>query len=346
MKSYIINHNIPRLTWASWEVTQKCNARCLSCNIWRMQNISFSRGEILSKKELPFSRRIRLINELSKFGCRGIEFHGGEPTLYPKLSELIAYSSSLGMITTFATNGLSMTAQLADELIKAGLSQIRFSLDGPKECHDQLRGVTGAFERQIQAIQFIQKADLKGRLKKAIRTNVSSLNLERIEEVVDIASLLDIKEIDIAFHSIIDAQCIHQANDVFGEKVASERSLVSRKLLPQNIKLIQKKRKLILEKADKLGIKLIHTRFFRLPASEIPKGIKRERKPCRVIYNHCTIDAFGNIFPCEYLRFALGNVGVKSVSEIYHNGRFSLFSKLYDQNFNKLKICDFCCYYH
>jgi radical SAM protein with 4Fe4S-binding SPASM domain len=310
-----------------------------------MQNIPLSMGEMIYKKELQFHTHLRLINELSNLGCGCIELHGGEPTLYPKLSELISHCSSSGINTIFATNGLSMTAKLAGELVKAGLSKIRFSLDGPRECHDQLRGIKGAFERQIQAIQFIQKADLKGRLKKSIRTNVSSVNLERIEEVVDIAKSLNVEEIEMHFHSVVSKQCINETNAIFGEKIASERSLVSNRLLPQNAKLIKKKRKLIWEKACKLGIKLIPTPFFTLPAAEIPKGIMREKKPCSMIYNHCTIDAFGNIFPCEYLRFFLGNIKNKSLQEVYQNGRFAWFTKLYHHNFSKLKICDFCCYF-
>lgn len=92
------------------------------------------------------------MTQLRDLGCRLIEFHGGEPTLRRDLPELVSYCTGLGMASMFATNGLNMTEELASELVNAGLGEIRFSLEGPRETHNCVRGREDAFEKQVRAI--------------------------------------------------------------------------------------------------------------------------------------------------------------------------------------------------
>jgi len=325
------------------ELTQKCNSRCISCNTWRMQRTLLNDNTAAPVEELSFQEHVRIIDELGRLGCKEIELHGGEPLMYPKLAELVAHCSSLGISSKFATNGILMTAELAERLVNAGLTMIRFSLDGPKEPNNQLRGRQDAFDKQIRAMELFRAAGSESSVIKVIRTNVSSVNLERIDEVVDIARLMGIKRIQFAFHSTYDRAIVEETNDIFQEKVASLRSMVPDELLPKDVDLIREKRRQILQKAGVLGIYIDRTRFFSLPASEIPKGIKRDREPCILIYTRCYIDAFGNAIPCEYLRFSLGNVAQQSLTAIYQSERFNSFTRIYSLNHQNLRICDYCC---
>jgi len=277
-------------------------------------------------------------------GCKAIQLHGGEPLLNPRLADLVAHCSSLGMFTGIATNGLSMTADKAKALIDAGLGSIKFSLDGPKEMHNRLRGRKDAYEKQIRAMKLVQELDVDQKVYKSIRSNVSSLNLERIDEVMEIARDLSIRDVQFAFYSVIDETIVKETNEVFGGGVASLRSLIPKELLPQDTGLIEKKRNQIIKKAHTYGIALGDTGFFSLPVDQIPKGIKRIRTRCNLFDYSLTIDAFGEAVPCEYLRFSLGNTRRKGIKDILEGSRMRDFRRIYSENYRKLRICDYCCY--
>lgn len=330
---------------ANLEVTQKCDSRCLSCNIWKLSKKSLSDSEYSqTEQELSFQEHVHIIEDLKTLGCLAVQLHGGEPLLNKSLPELVAYCSSLGLFTGIATNGLSMEPDKATALVDAGLGSIKFSLDGPKELHNHLRGRKDAFEKQINAIKLIQKVDPYHKIYKSIRSNVSSVNLERVDEVLDIAKDLGIKDVQFAFYSVINASVVNEANEIFNESVVSLRSLIPANLLPGDIPLIEKKQQQMQEKAATYGITLGETRFFSLPAAEVPKGIKRERTKCTLFYRNCTIDAFGDVIPCEYIRFPWGNVRTQSLKEIVKGDRAKIFKECYLDNYQRLSICDYCCY--
>ena len=96
------------LQGANLEVTQKCDSRCVSCNIWRMSEtpLADNRSQI-HEEELSFEQHIRALSDLEALGCKVVQLHGGEPLLNPRLGDLVAHCSSLGMFTGIATNGLS-----------------------------------------------------------------------------------------------------------------------------------------------------------------------------------------------------------------------------------------------
>ena len=334
----------PRLSSANLEVTQKCDSRCVSCNIWKMPESSLTDEAACGLKELPFGEHIRILDELADLGCKTIQLHGGEPLLNPRLADLVAHCSSIGMFTGIATNGLSMTQSKARALVDAGIGSIKFSLDGPEPLHNRLRGRPDAYKKQIRAMELVKEADGDRKVYKSIRSNVSSINLERIDDVLDIAKEMAITDVQFAFYSVIDKPVVAQANEIFYEPVASLRSLIPKDLLPTDLALIEEKRHVMKEKAEMFGINLGKTGFFTQPLDQIPKGIKRKRTRCILFETCLTIDAFGEIYPCEYIRFSLGNTKDSRLISLIEGERFARFKRIYQDNYPDLKICDYCCY--
>jgi pyrroloquinoline quinone biosynthesis protein E len=151
------------------------------------------------RRELNTEECCVVLDQLNKLGCRCVELHGGEPTLRKDLPELVACSARLDMGTMFATNGLSMTEKLASELVAAGLKQIRFSVEGPREIHNLIRGRADAFDKQMQAIAAIQKADKVQQVTKIINTTISALNIQGIEDIIDVACRSQINRLLLIF---------------------------------------------------------------------------------------------------------------------------------------------------
>lgn len=326
--------------FATLEITSKCNSRCKTCNVWKMQ--SDACGE--ERSELTPDELFGIIVQLQELGCQSVELHGGEPTLRRDLPELVAFCSQRGIWTMFATNGLNMSHELAAELVGAGLSEIRFSLDGPRETHNMIRGRDDAFDRQMQAIEAIHGADRNNQVTKVINTTISSLNIQNVEKTVDVARQMKITNMLVFLASVIEPKVARLTNKVLREEVAYARSILDCDLLIHNADLIERKRKQLLRRLQEQNVCVNQSTFFTMPISQIMRGIKRDSEPCRAIYSSCTIDPFGNVFPCEYIRYRLGSAREKDLKEILTSSRYRQFSRLYSENIGELRVCDYCCH--
>ncbi|MFC2146191.1 radical SAM protein [Acidobacteriota bacterium] len=344
MKSYYYQrcYKVIHLEMAKLELTQRCNSRCKTCSTWRIQDTTTlsKRGEM--NDELVYEDYERMIGELKTLGCKYVELHGGEPTLFKELPAVARKCFNSGIPTMITTNGLSMTGDIARRLIDSGISRINYSLDGPRECHNFLRGREDAFDKLMAAMRMIREADQKKRVLKTIITMVSSRNINRIEEVLEIAAENGIDMVIYAHPGIIDEEIVKKVNEIFGEAVGSYRIVCPERFLITNLSLIDEKRNIIKRDARKLGIRVDRTNFFTLPPGEISKGIKRQAKPCWNIYTNIVVDAGGNVFPCELLRFHLGNVKESSLIEILQSELFERFTKIYSQNIENMEICNYC----
>jgi MoaA/NifB/PqqE/SkfB family radical SAM enzyme len=134
----------PRPRWFCYNVTRRCDSRCIHCGIWRGEH----------PEELP-PEELRLIFSNPFFGAvRTAWLTGGEPTLRQDLAAVAAVMiASMPSLTTLglATHGIrtqrviQQVVNLLDVLDPArhGLF-IHLSLDSAGEVHDQVRGIPGA----------------------------------------------------------------------------------------------------------------------------------------------------------------------------------------------------------
>lgn len=341
MTAYVVRecYQVVDIPFATLEVTSKCNSRCKTCNVWRLQA-----DQDENRRELDTEECCAVLDQLRELGCQSIELHGGEPTLRRDLPELVSCCTRLGMATMFATNGLSMTEKLASELVEAGVTQIRFSLEGPRETHNLIRGREDAFDKQMQAIAAIHEADKAGRVLKVINTTISSMNIQGIEDIIDVARQVQIRHILVFLASVVGPDVAEQTNEIFGEDVAYRRSLLESEVLIHDPDLIERKRAQLLKRAQEQDVHLNNSTFFTRPVSAVIRGIKRHPGPCSRICDACTVDSFGDVLPCEYLRYKLGNVRAQSLKDILASHRFQQFSKIYAENVGRLRICDYCCH--
>lgn len=124
--------------FASLNVTDRCNFRCIMCSQWRRDT---------KKEELSSQEWKDIISQLKTAGINEINFTGGEPLLREDIYELIRHASSLRMTCGITTNGYLLDDDKLKDLIDCGLSIIAISLDGLGNEHDKIRGVEGAGRR-------------------------------------------------------------------------------------------------------------------------------------------------------------------------------------------------------
>ncbi|MFW9990394.1 MAG: radical SAM/SPASM domain-containing protein [Candidatus Odinarchaeota archaeon] len=148
--SRIFRHTFPvAMTFA---VTYKCQCTCKHCSAGR-----HLRHDL---RELSTKEAKALIDQSQNLGVSLIAFTGGEPLLRDDIYELISYVDKRKALPILFTNGLLLTEENIDKLVKAGLYSLFISIDSPiPEEHNKLRGLAGLFESAIQGIKRMQSKE-------------------------------------------------------------------------------------------------------------------------------------------------------------------------------------------
>jgi len=110
-----------KLNEAEIEITMRCNLNCVGCYKWDPRHVD---------KELSVEDWKKAIDNLEKSGIKLVNLIGGEPTVFPKIEELIAYiNSKQGIDYLFSTNGV-IAEPILKKLLKARLKNVIVSVDG------------------------------------------------------------------------------------------------------------------------------------------------------------------------------------------------------------------------
>ncbi len=119
------------------EPTNICNASCICCPASRS---SRPRGH------MDFSLFRKIIDDASSIGVNAIFlFLHGEPSLHPKIVEIIRYIKMKGLYFHLVTNGISFSEKKIRGILQAGVDcgdHISFSIHGAsEEVHDHIAGL-------------------------------------------------------------------------------------------------------------------------------------------------------------------------------------------------------------
>ncbi|MFD1909865.1 radical SAM protein [Paenibacillus rhizoplanae] len=144
-----------------------------------------SKGPTKSKNIIaagPGSDQKKIIVECSP-GKPYYDFFGGEPLMYPWLSDILAMINHYGSIADFPTNG-TLLEKHAEMLVETAPNKIWVSLDGPEEINDRQRG-KGVFKKVIKGIEKLYELrQSKGKQfpKMGVSFIITPLNYMYIEE--------------------------------------------------------------------------------------------------------------------------------------------------------------------
>ena len=191
LPSHLLQFSADKKPVVVWNVTKACNLRCIHC---------YAKADPSpAPDELTTEEGFRLLEDLAQFGCPVVLFSGGEPLVRPDILDFIKKATSLGMRAVLSTNGVLIDENLAKELKKLGLSYVGISLDGGREVHDRFRGVKGAFDKVISAIEACKKESLKV----GLRFTINKLNAQEIPKIFDLVEEMEIPR--ICFYHLVYA---------------------------------------------------------------------------------------------------------------------------------------------
>lgn len=128
----------------------QCNQKCTFC---------YAAGQCKSQtKELSTEEWKEAIEVLYKANVPMVTFTGGEPTMRADIASLVAHAEK--MVTRLNTNGINLTADLVNELKKAGLDSVQVTLYSWDEAiHNELVGCRH-FKDTVQGIKNAVEAGL------------------------------------------------------------------------------------------------------------------------------------------------------------------------------------------
>lgn len=162
--------------YCNFIITEKCNSRCRSCNIWKITN--------------PKTMNLETVKQVfrSSFfdGLKWFQLTGGEPFLHPELVEIVEYLSLRFNRPKIwiPTNGLltDQVLQKTKQMLPHNIG-VTVSLDGKLATHNKLRG--GAFYRRtVETIQKLSRMPLD----LSIGFTITQKNWQEIQHVYQFAT--------------------------------------------------------------------------------------------------------------------------------------------------------------
>ena len=175
------------LTTLFWECTLRCNLKCRHCGSDCTVNPKL--------KDMPAEDFFRVLdNEITPNVNPNKTFiilSGGEVLVRKDLEQIGINLYRRGYPWGMVTNGLALSRERLDSLIRAGLHSITVSLDGFEEHHYHIRQNKESFARAVEAVRMIS-ADKE--LVSDVVTCVTPALLPRLEEFKEFLISLGVRK--------------------------------------------------------------------------------------------------------------------------------------------------------
>ncbi|PZR94674.1 MAG: radical SAM protein [Candidatus Nephthysia bennettiae] len=290
------------------EPTNRCNELCLTC-----PRTFFQREP---EADLDQERFLRLLDQFP--GVERIVLHGvGEPLLARDLPAMVAEANRRGARVLFNTNALALHRRLAEQLVDAGLDELRVSMDAAdRETYRAIRGVDGYAKAMRRTEEFC--AYLRGRGAERPRVSMFFMalreNLDQLPAVIEKAGALGVGTVVLQRLVYFDAGLAVAGQSVMGGHAED----VFRRCE---------------EAAERAGVELVGTGRRGPEGSLQPVASERPWSGCTRPWRSTYVTANGNVLPCciapfateDYEGLILGNAFERPISEIWSGPQYEAF---------------------
>jgi len=165
-------------------LTDRCNFKCAYCR-------GIKPG---LRGDLTLEQAKEVVDIWTRGGLKNIRFSGGEPTVWPDLLKLVAYTKSKESIEHIAlsTNGSAPLSYYLS-LCAAGVNDFSISLDACCSADaDKMAGVNSHFEHICEVIKELSELTYV-----TVGIVLDERNFDKIQEITSYAELLGVSDIRI-----------------------------------------------------------------------------------------------------------------------------------------------------
>jgi radical SAM protein with 4Fe4S-binding SPASM domain len=313
------------------ETTNRCNLRCKGCILYH--------GNPEPERDISLAELIRITDQLPDL--ERIYLHGiGEPLLNKELPAMIDHLKSRQVYVLFNSNGILLDKDIQQDLVTAGLDELRISLDAASSIgYEKIRS-SGKFAQIVENLKSLL------RLQKQLQNDYPKMSLwflgtrENIAEfpgLIKLAAEIGIEEVHL------QRLVYFQDDPGYGVARASETLQDSTDGFSELLEESQ-------ELADSLDIRLEASGQSK-PVESL-QGEAENKRPWRNCYRPLTlmyITANGNVLPCcispfatvDYDAIILGNVFDNPLQEIWTGSKYAAFRQRH-QSATPPKSCRGC----
>jgi len=181
---FFLNFIQPNPIEASIKVTDSCNSRCITCDVWKNK----------PQNELTSQEIENIFRQLKEIGIKIISFTGGECLLRNDIGELIEKAKKIvGAKVYIITNGI-LLEEKAKILLEKGVEYIGVSLDGIGKTDEEIRGVSWHYDKVIKGIKILKELAKRGGLKVDINigTTLVKSNLSEVPKLIELCKELNV----------------------------------------------------------------------------------------------------------------------------------------------------------
>jgi radical SAM protein with 4Fe4S-binding SPASM domain len=294
---------------AVWEITLKCNMRCLHCG---------SSASKARENELTTEESLALCNDLRRIGCRGVALIGGEVFLRSDWYDIASEIKRLGMTLSIVSNGLALDEKLVSKISELEPESVGISIDGSNPyTHDYIRNVKGSFQKAIKALELLRIKSLPT----SIITTLHKLNFREVPEIKNL-----ILKKGIAWQI--------QTASPFG-RLKRKHALSPREFYSVGLLIASLREKY---SSDDLPVAGAHDSGYY--SSIIPNTQLDEWRGCQAGITNLGIKSNGDVKGCLALpdEFIQGNVRDTSLIDLWKDSR----SFAYNRRFKESLLSGFC----
>lgn len=324
MRSAIEGHRIHTLPVLVLFPHNRCNCRCVMCDIWRIRETR----EVTAEDLAPH------VDSFRALGVCWVVFSGGEPQMHADLASLSRLLRADGIRVTLLTAGLLLEPQA--RLVAENIDDVIVSLDGPREVHDRIRRIPSAFDRLARGVAALRR--LRPEIVVRGRSTVQKANYSCLRETVRAAEAIGLNS--ISFLAVDVSSEAFNRPQGWTAKTQSSVALDSEEVR----RLEAEVEAMIEEYADEIAAGYVVesaeklrriARHFRVHLGEVEPVAPR----CNAPWVSAVIEADGTVRPCFFHR-ALGNIHAKLLPEILNGHEAIEFRRTLDIQTNP--ICQRC----
>ncbi len=311
----LANDTLVQLPLLVLYITDGCNSRCVSCDIWQNPRRNMALGLAQS-----------LAETVEELGVRWVLLSGGEAMQHPEWASIAQMFRERGVRVMLLTNGLMVKKQA--DLVASHVDDLIISLDGgTAPTYHAIRGVD-AFDLLLEGIDEVRARGVNV----TTRTTVQRANWHEIPQLIDVCLAHDVNT--ISFLAVDTSNELAFGNRTLGTQSALLPTLDDIDALEAQLKVLAVSHKThfdsgrIAESPQKLQRTLVQ--YFRAsygvgaflpPKCNAPHfstvvGVDGALQPCYFL------PAYGRMMPKgERLPQALNTTPAQALRNAYKNGQ-------------------------
>lgn len=156
------------------ELSHQCNLNCVHCYLDQYDR------KTPNHRQIPVSKWMDIIDQLTDAGCLYLYFTGGETLLHPDFPEIYIYARKKGLMVVIFTNATRVTEKVLETLDAYPPQHIDVSIYGAtRETYEAVTQVKGSFAKCMHGIEQLQAHGFVLKLK----TILMSLNQHELKDM-------------------------------------------------------------------------------------------------------------------------------------------------------------------